>query len=580
MSKIVEVHIPDIGDYEDVDVIEIFVKPGDPIKKEDSLITLESDKATMEIPSPYQGTVKKLKVAIGDKLSAGALILTMEVTSSAKAAKVKKAPVEKAAAGKATGSVSPNREIHCEVAVLGSGPGGYTAAFRAADLGKKTVLIERYPDLGGVCLNVGCIPSKALLHIARVITEVSEMDQKGVRFGAPSIDNKALRAWTGNVVGRLTGGLKTLASRRKVEVVQGTGKFDSSKRMLVETADGIVAVVFDHAIIAAGSQAVELPELPYEDPRIMDSTTALELNDIPSRLLVIGGGIICLEMAAVYSALGSKITIVEILDRLIYECDPDIVKPLHARVAKRYENIFLKSQVTKVEAQGEDLVVHFKGEGTPASDRFDGILVACGRRPNGHAIGAEHADIHVNKAGFIPVDGQQRTNIPNIFAIGDIANPPMLAHKASHQGKVAAEVIAGMKSSFDDRIVPSVAYTDPEIAWTGLTESEAKAQGIHYGKGTFPWAASGRALALDGEDGLTKLLFDNDSGRIIGMAAVGPNAGDLIAEGTLAIEMGCDAEDIGLTIHPHPTLSETVAMAAEAFSGTITDLYIPKRAKN
>ncbi|MCI0401307.1 MAG: dihydrolipoyl dehydrogenase [Gammaproteobacteria bacterium] len=580
MAKIVDVYIPNIGEFENVDVIEVFVKPGSQVKKEDSLITLESDKATMEIPSPYDGKVKELKVAVGNKVSTDSLILTMEVAEGQRAAKVKKAPIDKPAAGAAARRTVPTREVRCDVAVLGSGPGGYTAAFRAADLGKKTVLIERYPSLGGVCLNVGCIPSKALLHVAGVIVEAAEMENQGVSFGRPRIDHKKLRAWTSSVVSQLTGGLNALAARRQVEVIQGTGQFQSSQRIDVATSEGPVAVLFDHAIIAAGSQAGKIPGLPSDDARIMDSTTALELKEIPKRLLVIGGGIIGLEMAAVYHALGSRITLVEMLDRLIADCDPDMVKPLQSRISKRYEAIFLKTQVSKVESRKDGLVVHFQGEGTPASERFDSILVAVGRRPNGHAIGAEHADVHIDQSGFIPVDGAQRTNIPNIFAVGDIADPPLLAHKASHQGKVAAEVIAGRRSSFEERIVPAVAYTDPEIAWTGLTELGAKKQGINFGKGVFPWAASGRALALGGQDGLTKLLFDNESGRIIGMAAVGPNAGDLIAEGTLALEMGCNAEDIGLTIHPHPTLSETIAMAAEAFSGTVTDLYIPKRARN
>jgi dihydrolipoamide dehydrogenase len=473
--------------------------------------------------------------------------------------------------------VSQDNPIHAEVAVLGAGPGGYTAAFRAADLGKRVVLIERYPALGGVCLNVGCIPSKALLHVARVLAEVEELKQAGIELGAVSIDPARVRGWAEAVVKRLTTGLKALAKQRQVQVVQGTGQFRSPNQIEVATAEGTVLVNFEHAIIAAGSSPVRLPGFP-DDPRILDSTGALELKSIPPRLLVIGGGVIGLEMATVYDAIGSKVTVVEMLDRLLAEADPDIVRPLAKRIEKRYENIYLGTRVTKAEPLLPDkLSVSFEGKGAPPSDQFDAILVATGRRPNGLAIGAENTGVRVDEKGFIPVDDQMRTNVPHIFAIGDIAGPPMLAHKASHEGKLAAEVIAGLKRGFDGRVIPSVAYTDPEVAWVGLTEQEAKARGVNYGTGVFPWAASGRSLTLGRSEGLTKLLFDPESNRLLGVAIVGPNAGDLIAEGALAIEMGCDAEDIGLTIHPHPTLSETVAFAAEAFAGTLTDLYLPKR---
>ena len=460
--------------------------------------------------------------------------------------------------------------------MLGAGPGGYTAAFRAADLGLRTILIERYPDLGGVCLNVGCIPSKALLHVAKVISEVEELKQHGIDLGLRRPDPKPARQWAESVINKLTGGLKFMAKQRKVEVLHGYGRFASAHSITLEQADASRAVSFKHAIIAAGSQPATLPFLPA-DPRILDSTGALRLDSIPERLLVIGGGIIGLEMAAVYAALGARITIVEMAGALLAGCDPDIVQPLQKRIKKRYENIYLNTGVSGVKAGKDGLGVSFEGQGAPAQDRFDALLVAVGRRPNGGQIGAEAAGVRVDEGGFIPVDGQQRTNVPHILAIGDITGQPMLAHKASHEAKLAAEVIAGHKASFDDRVIPSVAYTDPEVAWVGLSETEAREQGIEYGKGVFPWAASGRSLALGRDEGVTKMLFDKTSKRILGAAIAGPNAGDLIAECALAIEMGADAEDIGLTIHPHPTLSETVAMAAEAFEGTITDLYLPKR---
>lgn len=468
--------------------------------------------------------------------------------------------------------MSNNNTIQTEVVVLGSGPGGYTAAFRAADLGKKVVLIERYETLGGVCLNVGCIPSKALLHAAKVIDEAGFMAAHGIDFGKPKVDLDKLRAWKESVVKRLTGGLKMLAKQRKVEVVQGEGQFTGPNQITV----GNTVIQFENAIIAAGSQPVRLPFLP-DDPRIIDSTGALELQNVKGEMLVLGGGIIGLEMATVYHALGTKISVVELMDMLIPGADKDIVMPLYKRISKHY-NILLKTKVTKVEAKKDGLWVTFEGEQAPKEpQRFDHILAAVGRRPNGKLIGAEKAGINVDERGFIPVDKQLRTNVPHIFAIGDIVGNPMLAHKATNEARVAAEVIAGKKHYFDPRCIPSVAYTDPEIAWVGITEAEAKEKGINYGKGVFPWAASGRSLGQGRDEGLTKLIFDQNTHRIIGAGIVGPNAGELISELALAIEMGCDAADIALTIHPHPTLSETVAMATEVFEGTITDLYLPKK---
>jgi dihydrolipoamide dehydrogenase len=581
---IVEVKVPDIGDFQNVDVIEVLVKPGDFIMPEDSLITLESDKATMEVPSPHGGEVKELIVKIGDKVSEGTPILTMEVAT---AEEEEEEPEEEEQASPATevekeekpqtptAQVATEGEIQTEVVVLGAGPGGYTAAFRAADLGKQVVLIERYPSLGGVCLNVGCIPSKALLHVAQIIHEAAEMREWGVEFGDPRINVNKLVDWKNTVVGKLTGGLAGLAVKRNVKVIQGVGKFISPNQIQVETAEGTVTVSFEQAIIAAGSQAIKLPNLPNDDPRILDATAALELPKIDGELLVIGGGIIALEMATVYHALGSKVTIAVRSDTLMSGLDKDLVKPLQTRIQKQYENIFFNTQVNRVEADDNGFTVYFSGEETQ-SKRFDNILVAVGRRSNGDRIGAENAGVTIDDKGFIPVDKQQRTNVPHIFAIGDIIGHPQLAHKASHEGKVAAEVIAGIKSAFDARVIPSVAYTDPEIAWAGLTEPEAKAHGINYGKGVFPWLASGRSLSIGRDEGLTKILFDKDTGRMIGIGITGTNAGELISEGALAIEMGADAQDIGLTIHPHPTLSETVMMAAEAFEGTITDLYVPK----
>ena len=604
MSNVIEVKVPDIGDFKDIPVIEVLVKPGDSVQAETSLVTLESDKATMEVPSPEAGTVKEIKVKVGDKLSQGSVVLTLE-TASAGAAKPTAAapaavPAASAAAPAATVAASGNApqaapsapastpapamssapvkgDIHAEVLVLGSGPGGYTAAFRAADLGKKVVLVERYASLGGVCLNVGCIPSKALLHAARVISEAEEMSHFGVSLGKAKIELDKLRGWKEGVVARLTKGLAGLAKQRKVQVVTGVGTFTSDHMLEVQSADGTKKVSFDACIIAAGSQPARIPGFPYEDERLMDSTGALELKDVPKRLLVIGGGIIGLEMATVYDALGAKVSVVELLDGLIPGADRDIVKPLHKRIEKRYEAILLKTKVAKLESTKEGIRATFEGEGAPAPQVYDRVLLSVGRRPNGKAIAAEAAGVTVNERGYIPVDKQMRTNVPHIFAIGDIVGEPMLAHKATHEGKLAAEVIAGHKVAFDARTIPSVAYTDPEIAWMGLTETAAKAQGVDYEKAVFPWAASGRALATGRDEGMTKLLFDKNTHRLLGAAIVGPNAGELIAETVLALEMGADAQDIGLTIHPHPTLSETVFFAAEIADGSITDLYMPKK---
>ncbi|OIP08521.1 MAG: dihydrolipoyl dehydrogenase [Betaproteobacteria bacterium CG2_30_59_46] len=579
MSKIIEVTVPDIGDFKNVDVIEILVKPGDKVQKDSSLIALESEKATMEIPSSHAGVVKAIKLKVGDKVSQGSLILTLEAEQESAPTPQTKAPEQPAAKAASTKSET---EIQADVVVLGAGPGGYTAAFRAADLGKKVVLIERYPNLGGVCLNVGCIPSKALLHIAKVISEAEQVSRHGVSFGKPKIDIDQIRAWKESVVTKLTGGLGALAKQRNVQIIRGVGKFIAPHHIRVETADalngtsGEVTVTFDNAIIAAGSQAVKIPAFPV-DPRVMDSTGALQLADVPKKMLVIGGGIISLEMATVYHALGTKITIVEHGAQLIHGCDPDIVRPLQKRIEKRYEAILLNTSVVALEAKKAGILVTFGGEKAPAPQLFDRVLVAVGRRPNGKLIGAENAGVQTDDQGFIPVDKQQRTNVPHIFAIGDIVGQPMLAHKASHEGKVAAEVIAGHKAAFAPRAIPSVAYTDPEVAWMGLTETEAKAQGIAYEKASFPWAASGRALSIDRDEGLTKLIVEKNTRRILGAGIVGSNAGELIAEAVLALEMGADAQDIGLTIHPHPTLSETLGFAAEMVEGTITDLYIKRR---
>ncbi len=591
MPQNIEITVPDIGDFKDVEIIEILVSGGESVDIEQPLITLESDKATMDVPSTHAGKVKQMHVNVGDRVSQGSVIATLEA-AEAKAAEAKKEKEveEKAkrngggdrgapAPGRtpAAGGVAKSGDIHAQVVVLGSGPGGYTAAFRAADLGMKTVLVERYPTLGGVCLNVGCIPSKALLHTAEVVNAVKAMGDHGVTYGDPKFDIKKLAGWKEKVVGQLTKGLAGLAKQRKVEVVQGVGKFVSPNLISVEGKDGTKTISFDNAIIAAGSQATAIPPFPNDDPRMMDSTDALVLEDIPKRLLVIGGGIIGLEMATVYHALGSKVTVVELLDGLIPGCDRDLVRPLQKRIEKQYEAIYTSTKVAGIEAKKNALVAKFEGGKAPSSAEFDRILVAVGRRPNGHKIGADKAGIKVDDAGFIPSDKQQRTNVPHIFSIGDIKGQPMLAHKATHEGKVAAEVAAGEKASFDALTIPSVAYTDPEVAWTGISEDEAKKQGIEYEKAAFPWAASGRSLGMGRNEGLTKVIFEKESGRIIGAGVVGPHAGDLIAEATLAIEMGADAADIGLTIHPHPTLSETFNFAAEMVEGTITDLYVPKK---
>ncbi|MCB5183630.1 dihydrolipoyl dehydrogenase [Methylobacillus gramineus] len=587
MSKITEVLVPDIGNFDSVDVIEVLVKAGDTIAKEDSLITLESDKASMDIPSSHAGVVKEVKVKVGDKIATGALILLLEESASeVTAAPATETPAASTAA--VTPAVTPaptpstpsgDPDINTEVVVLGSGPGGYTAAFRAADLGKQVVLIERYTTLGGVCLNVGCIPSKALLHTAKVITEAEDTAHHGVSFGKPKINLDELRNWKANdVVAKLTGGLAQMAKQRGVTVVQGVGQFTSPHQIAVTAADGKVTTVgFQNAIIAAGSQATKFPGAP-EDERIMDSTGALALADIPKRLLVIGGGIIGLEMGTVYDALGTKVSVVEFMDGLITGCDRDLVRPLQKRMEKRFESIMLSTKVAKIEAKKDGIHVSFEGENAPKETQvYDRVLVSIGRRPNGKNIGAEHAGVAVDDRGFINVDKQMRTNVPHIFAIGDIVGQPMLAHKATHEAKVAAEVIAGHKVEFQALAIPSVAYTDPEVAWAGVTETDAKARGLNIEKASFPWAASGRALSIARSEGATKLIFDKETHRLIGAGIVGVNAGELLAEAVLAIELGADAHDLGLTIHAHPTLSETICFAAEMKEGTITDLYIKKR---
>ena len=593
MSNLVEVIVPDIGNFDSVDVIEVLVKVGDTVAKEDSLITLESDKASMDIPSSDAGVVKAIKVKVGDKIAKGSPILVLEAeASSAAQTEAPKAETPQAEAAPATPVSQPaptpaapqgDNDVTCEVVVLGSGPGGYTAAFRAADLGKKVVLIERYSTLGGVCLNVGCIPSKALLHTAKVITEAEEIAHHGVSFGKPNVDLEQLRGWKANdVVAKLTGGLSAMAKQREVTMVQGLGKFTSPHQIAVTGADGKVTKVgFENAIIAAGSQATKFPGAP-DDERIMDSTGALALVDVPKRLLVIGGGIIGLEMGTVYDALGAKVSVVEFTDGLIQGCDRDLVRPLQKRMEKRFEAIMLNTKVANIEAKKDGIHVSFEGvngntDAPKGVEIYDRVLVSIGRRPNGLNIDAQNAGVAVDERGFINVDKQMRTNVPHIFAIGDIVGQPMLAHKATHEGKVAAEVIAGHKVEFQAMVIPSVAYTDPEIAWAGMTETEAKAKGIAIEKASFPWAASGRAISVARTEGITKLIFDKDTHRVIGAGIVGVNAGELLAEAVLAIEMGADAHDLGLSIHAHPTLSETVCFAAEMKEGTITDLYIKKR---
>jgi dihydrolipoamide dehydrogenase len=618
-----EIHVPDIGDFTDVPIIEVHVSPGDTVAVEDPLLTLESDKATLDVPSPVAGTVTSLAVGVGDTVSEGTVIGVFEVAGAGGEQPTQRLTSETADAaggGAPTNGGGPKEEltapagygssaappsghdrtgapagaptpytgqkgdVHAEVLVLGAGPGGYTAAFRAADLGKKVVMIDSRGPLGGVCLNVGCIPSKALLHAAKVIAETKEMSHAGLSFPAPTVDLDALRTWKDGVVTRLTGGLAGLAKQRKVQTLVGTGTFTGDHMLSVAGPDGSTTTVsFDAAIIAAGSEPVTLPFVPHDDPRMIDSTGALDLETIPERLLILGGGIIGLEMATVYSELGSRISVVELMDQLIPGADKDLVTPLTKRIARDYDAIWLGTKVTAISAGPDGLTVSFDASASkdkakaPEQATFDKVLVAVGRRPNGRVIGAEAAGVFVDERGFIPVDKQQRTNVSHIFAIGDVVGQPMLAHKATHEGKVAAENTAGHNSYFDTTVIPSVAYTDPEVAWVGVTENEAKAAGVKYGKGVFPWAASGRSLSLGRDEGVTKVLFDESTNRIIGAGIVGPSAGDLIAEAALAIETGANAADIGLTIHPHPTLSETVAMAAEAFEGTITDLYLPKK---
>ena len=610
--KRVDITVPDLGNFAEVPVIDVLVKVGDTVEAEAPLITLETDKASMDVPAPIAGRLTEVLVVKGAKVSKGSVIARIETddastavasttsaappaasSAGASAAAASSAAASPAGASPASASVNapstptvtaspvatgpvPGVPKHTQVLVLGAGPGGYTAAFRAADLGLEVTLIERWPTLGGVCLNVGCIPSKALLHAAKVIDEAASMAAHGIEFGAPKIDTDKLRGWKSGVVKKLTGGLEMLAKQRKVSVMRGTGRFVAPRVLEIAADGGSTQISFDYCIIAAGSEPVRLPFVP-QDPRVMDSTDALELRAVPKRLLVIGGGIIGLEMGCVYDALGSKVSVVEVMKQLMPGADPDLVKPLEKRLRKRYEQVMLGVKVKAVTAEKDGLRVEFDGEGAPAPQLYDRVLVAVGRKPNGALVGAENAGVEVDTRGFIRVDRQMRTTVPHIFAIGDLVGQPMLAHKATHEGKVAAEVIAGEKRAFDARVIPSVAYTDPEVAWVGLTETEAKVKGIAVQKGMFPWAASGRSLAQGRDEGFTKLLFDPDTHRVVGGGLVGPNAGELIGEIALAIEMGADATDVGLTIHPHPTLSESIAFAAEAFEGTLTDLYVPKR---
>jgi dihydrolipoamide dehydrogenase len=618
--SLIQVKVPDIGDFKDIPVIEVLVKPGDTVKAEDSLVTLESDKATMDVPSPAAGVVKDLKVKLGDKVSEGDVILTLETAGEAAAkpapvsASSKPPPIGATATPVAAATPSPSDssaaktgtsataasvpapgaatysgrvDLECEMMVLGAGPGGYSAAFRAADLGMKTVLVERYPTLGGVCLNVGCIPSKALLHIAAVMDEAAALGEHGISFGAPKIDLAKLLAWKNKVVGKLTGGLTGMAKARKVDVVRGYGMFLDAHHIAVELTDGSgqnrsdpkKVVRFEKAIIAAGSESMRLPFAP-DDPRIVDSTGALALKSIPTRLLVVGGGIIGLEMGTVYSTLGSRLDVVEMLDGLMQGADRDLVRVWEKVNKQRFDRVMLKTKTVAIEAKKDALYVSFEGEQAPPKPQpYDMVLLSVGRSPNGKKIGADKAGVAVTDRGFIPADDQMRTNVAHIYAVGDIVGQPMLAHKAVHEAHVAAEAAAGEKSYFDARVIPSVAYTDPEVAWVGLTEDEAKAKGIKVQKSVFPWAASGRAIANGRDEGFTKLLFDDATHRVVGGAIVGTHAGDLISEIALAIEMGADAVDIGKTIHPHPTLSESIGFAAEAFEGVCTDLP-PARKKS
>ncbi len=591
----IEVKVPDIGGHDGVPVIELLVKPGDTVAKDQGLVTLESDKATMEVPSTAAGVVKALKVKLNDAVSTGDVIAIIESEATASAPSPAPAPVPAVAPAPVAAAPAPaaptpvaapqavpapttNHNYDCDVVVIGAGPGGYTAAFRAADLGLKTVLVERYATLGGVCLNVGCIPSKALLHAAEVIDEAAHANAYGITFGAPKIDLDKLRGYKESVVGQLTKGLSGMARQRKVQTVQGTATFASPNTLSIVDADGKTqALSFAHAIIAAGSQAVKLPGFPWDDKRVMDSTDALDLADVPKKLLVVGGGIIGLEMATVYRGLGSEVTVVEFMPQLIPGADPDLVKPLAARLKAQGVAVHLKTKVVEAKAGKKGIEVAFEGESIPETKLFDRVLVAVGRSANGGKLDAAKAGVTVGERGLIPVDAQMRTNVSHIFAIGDLVGQPMLAHKATHEGKLAAEVIAGEKKEWVARVIPSVAYTDPEIAWVGVSETEAKAKGLKVGVGKFPWAASGRAIGLGRTEGFTKLIFDEATHRVIGGGIVGVHAGELISEVALAIEMGCEVEDIGHTIHPHPTLSESVGMAAEVYDGTITDLYIPKK---
>ena len=579
MSDTIEVSVPDIGDFEDVEVVEVIASAGEVLEEGQSLITLESEKASVEVPAPRAGTVERMLVAAGDRVSAGTPIALLRVGGGEPESPPQTDAPESGESAPRAPSAPAGRDadLETEILVLGGGPGGYTAAFRAADLGKRTVLVERHDRLGGVCLNVGCIPSKALLHSAEVIGAAGELAARGIAFGTPEIDTARLAKWKDDVVGRLCTGLAGLARRRRVRVVTGRGRFESAHRLRVEGREGPVSIAFEQAIIAAGAHATKIPGFPEDDPRVMDSTGALALESIPERLLIVGGGIIGLEMASVYHALGSRVCVVELMPALMPGCDPDLVAPLARRIEGQYEAVRLETRVRSLRARGEGLEAVLEDAGGASSEMFDRVLVAVGRSPNGHRIGAERAGLGVDDQGFIAVDDQQRTNVSHVFAIGDITGEPMLAHKATHQGKVAAEVAAGRKSGFDARTVPSVAYTDPEVAWTGTSEREAKEQGLAVETATFPWAASGRALGMGRGEGLTKLVFDPESRRLLGAGIVGAHAGELIAEATLAIEMGADAADIALTVHPHPTLSETLNFAAEMAEGTITDLYVPKR---
>ncbi len=609
MSELQTIKVPDIGDVDDVEVIEVLVAVGDTVDVETSLITVESDKASMEVPSPVAGVITSLLVNTGDRVSAGSDVVVMDVagaaTSSAKTdtanstpstqtpqKATKETPEQSATTQHNASADAPSPQTDAayaaadetyDLVVVGAGPGGYTAAFRAADLGLNVLLIERYPDLGGVCLNVGCIPSKALLHTAAIIQETQEMAAHGVTFGKPKIDIDKLRGFKEDVIGKLTSGLAGLAKQRKVTVAHGLASFKSPHTLAItSTSDKNSAertVGFTYAVIAAGSKSIRVPGFPYDDPRLMDSTGALALADIPKRLLIIGGGIIGLEMGCVYAGLGSLVTVVELSDGLMTGCDRDLVRPLEKRLKSEFENIFTGSKVTGMKAIKAGLSVTFEGGKAPENDTFDRVLLAVGRSPNGHEVNAENAGVVVSERGFIAADSQQRTNVAHIFAIGDIVGQPMLAHKATHEGKVAAEVAAGKKSYFDAKTIPSVAYTDPEVAWMGLTETHAKEHGIAFEKGSFPWAASGRSLSMGRNEGLTKILYDPETKQVLGAGMVGPNAGELVAEAVLALEMGADIEDLALTVHPHPTLSETLNFAAEVAEGTVTDIYIPKKSK-